>query len=173
MRWFALALLVTACLPEQEYQTALEFEIEGARPHNFPIDLLLRSNMSDELVMDVIEGSVWWNELTGLPLLNLIITDDERSEATCGWAEVRKEELGGTLGATRPGACNGFVMFDRDDGYDGWQDQVVRHELGHLLGLSHNEEVDSLMYYLEGTSYRVYDHEIELLKSHYSRRENK
>ncbi len=130
-----IALSLSACYDEWWHLEELPGEIVVTDPHLEPY-------------LDIVQESVdGYNQHFTKPILHLKV--DYKANKKCGrlYLMTMPGDKGGE--ATVVKGCKQYLEISRDhlDAGDGLR-LIIQHEIGHGLGLMHNEDKNSIMYYM-------------------------
>lgn len=132
-------------------------------PTAFPVNIVLDAKISAhnvELMLQAIEA---WNTRMKMEVVYATITSNLNMHAGCNYALVTDtwdlEPM--YIGLTNSGKCASDLVYVEtmntkmaDRGMDFYTDDLVRnvtiHEIGHVLGLAHEEERPSIMFFAVG-----------------------
>lgn len=133
------------CAPQLPY-----FHPESA-PTHFPMQVLVDTSVTArEDALRIYDAAVRWNDEIGTEVFVTVFTEHAEMQNICNtaWVSAEDYELGGTtIGLTSSVACSrDRVLIDTEntDGtpYTGLLAlDLITHELGHVLGLAHEEDL--------------------------------
>lgn len=139
-----------------QYQSAFS---SGISPRSFPVNVVVDSSIDDTNVGYILDAIDFWNANMKYEVLYASITDNLRMHNACNYTILTEMTVlpAPYVGFTSYGECandtvaietmeTGSESVDVSFFTDKNVTQIIEHELGHVLGLDHEQENTSIMY---------------------------
>lgn len=134
-------------------------------PDQVPLDILIDSNVDPDYAPLVRDAIHYWNEQVGCRVFNEIGELSNGGTVTFSALTVISPSI---LYAYVSKAGSSAVVWIQKPEDIQYHDRVIRHELGHVLGLAHDEDKTSLMYERVGIQpYSILDRDRQLVHDLY------
>jgi hypothetical protein len=162
-----ILLLITSCTPKPNKCTGVVKNVYGEAIiwRNLPITLNISSSFPEHLKLAIYRSASTWEKAVGRKMFNILDNSDialnrngvssihylttyeddrasEQGRASIYWGgdEIKESDI-------RVNGKNFSYYLDDQDKYHNKvnMEALMLHELGHLLGLNHNDDVDSVM----------------------------
>lgn len=181
---FILSLLVLTGCPKKKTQPLQfgsmthDFEIKWSRDA-FPLAVIVDTNMADPLLGSVAHAVYTWNEALGHKVFTVEYMNLRRDlpDTPCGWIAVVQDDKMEHDGLWRGRyhedniVCCAQISLKMDfTAEDRVRNNIVIHEFGHALGLSHDtKDISSIMHpkIWNDLYQHITDEDIKAIQDHY------